>query len=61
VVRGAVRDESLALALATTAGDEVIRLSRVMYIDDRPTAVFVSPIPAAPELSGTELDAKRQR
>jgi DNA-binding GntR family transcriptional regulator len=57
VVREAVRDESLALALAITAGDEVIRLSRVMCIDNRPTAVFVSPIPAAPELSGTELDA----
>jgi hypothetical protein len=39
------------------AGDEVIRLSRVMYIDTRPTAVFVSPIPAAHEFSGTELDA----
>jgi hypothetical protein len=28
----------------------------MMYIDNRPTAVFVSPIPAAPELSGNELD-----
>jgi hypothetical protein len=28
-----------------------------MYIDNRPTGVLVSPIPAAPELSGSELDA----
>ena len=57
MVRGAVRDDSLALALAITAGDEVTRLSRLMCIDNRSTGVLVSPIPAAPELSGSELDA----
>ena len=53
VVREAVRDKSLGLALTTSVGDEVIRLSGVMYIDNRPTVVFVSRIPAA---LGVDID-----